>query len=74
VLSRLLSNVVAAPGDPRFRRVRLTNPRIQSAVVDVAGGLELLLACGFEVVFEEAAATADAAGVSSSAAEPQSEG
>lgn len=66
VLNRLLTNVVAAPGDARFRRVRLTNPRIQSAVVDVAGGLELLLACGFQVLFEDAVAV--------DAAEPCSEG
>ena len=53
VLGRLLSNITAAPADPKFRRLRLSNPRIQAAVVDVSGGVELLLACGFEVVFEE---------------------
>ncbi|KAL4859965.1 Plant UBX domain-containing protein 2 [Chlorella vulgaris] len=44
--------------DAKFRRLRLTNPRIQEAVVDVSGGLEPLLACGFEVVFEEGATAA----------------
>ncbi|EFN57494.1 hypothetical protein CHLNCDRAFT_143046 [Chlorella variabilis] len=81
VLAKLLGNIVAAPADPKFRRVRLTNPRIQSAVVDVGGGLELLLACGFEIVFEEAAPPAGAAAAGSSggdageaAAEASSEG
>lgn len=60
VLARLLSNVVAAPAEPKFRRVRLSNPRVQSAVVDVSGGVELLLACGFEIVFEEGAAEQEA--------------
>eukprot|EP00887_Chlorella_sp_A99_P000826 scaffold5.g826.t1 len=55
VLSRLLRNVLASPGEPKFRRVRLSNPRIQSAVVDASGGVETLLAAGFEVVFEEPA-------------------
>lgn len=58
VIARLLGNILAHPRDAKFRRLRLTNPRIQEAVVDVSGGLELLLACGFEVVFEEEAAAA----------------
>lgn len=56
VLGRLLANITASPSEAKFRRLRLSNPRIQSAVVDVSGGVELLLACGFEVVFEEGAA------------------
>lgn len=56
VLRRLLGNVLSSPSDERFRRVRLTNPKIQAAVVDSSGGVELLLACGFEIVFEAAAA------------------
>jgi len=52
-------------------RVRLTNPKVQSAVVDTEGGVELLIACGFQIVFEgkertfaeeSAAAPADEAG------------
>ncbi|KAL4425645.1 hypothetical protein ABPG75_009661 [Micractinium tetrahymenae] len=57
VLARLLGNVAAAPNDPRFRRLRLGNPRI-AAVAHANGGIELLLACGFEIHFEEAAGAA----------------
>lgn len=55
VLARLLRNVLGSPGEAKFRRVRLANPRIQAAVVDTHGGVETLLAAGFEIVFEEAA-------------------
>ena len=71
VLGRLLANISASPSEAKFRRLRLSNPRISSAVVDVSGGVELLLACGFEVVFEEgAAATSEqAAGAEEAATE-----
>lgn len=36
----------------KFRRVRLANPKIKSAVVDVNGGLDLMMALGFQL-FEE---------------------
>lgn len=79
VLGRLLGNILDSPNDPKFRRVRLSNARIQSAVVDVGGGLELLLACGFDVVFEEAPAPAadgqgSSGGAKEQAAESASEG
>ena len=73
VLGRLLANITAAPGEAKFRRLRLSNPRIQSAVVDVSGGVELMLACGFEVVFEEGPA-AEASGQAGGAAEAATEG
>lgn len=34
----------------KYRRVRLSNPKIQSAVVSMQGGLDLMFACGFELV------------------------
>jgi hypothetical protein len=125
VLGRLLRNVVSNPADSKFRRLRLSNPKIQvhvrlawcgglgqvlaaarkalyvlsgsnqqnicspppswyglhrpsprhptrlllpmqAAVVNVGGGVELLLACGFEIIFEEPAAPALAPASSSS--------
>jgi hypothetical protein len=42
VLQRVLRNILAAPGEAKYRRLRLRNKRIQEAVVDVAGGVELL--------------------------------
>ena len=56
VLTRLLRNILAAPRDPKFRSLRLSNPRVQAAVVHTSGGAELMLACGFEIVFEEGGA------------------
>ena len=54
VLQKLTSNIVAHPQEPKYRRIRLTNPKIQAAVVDSDGGLEFLLVridvflkCGF---------------------------
>ncbi len=42
MLQRVLRNILAAPGEAKYRRLRLRNKRIQEAVVDVAGGVELL--------------------------------
>ncbi|KAI8113313.1 hypothetical protein M9435_003317 [Picochlorum sp. BPE23] len=51
---KILSNILATPEDEKVRKLRLQNPKIQSCIVDVHGGMELLLGCGFEVVFEPA--------------------
>ena len=37
VLSRLLRNVLASPADPKFRRLRLSNPRVQARGAGGAG-------------------------------------
>lgn len=42
MLQKLLRNILAAPGEAKYRRLRLSNKRIQEAVVDVSGGVELL--------------------------------
>ncbi|CAB9530589.1 expressed unknown protein [Seminavis robusta] len=36
----------------KFRRVRLTNAKIKAAIVDINGGLELMMAFGFQLVEE----------------------
>jgi len=53
VLSRLLRNLVASPEADKYRSVRLANPAIAAAVVDAAGGLELLEEAGFTLRFQE---------------------
>mmetsp|Transcript_24003 Transcript_24003/g.33035 ORF Transcript_24003/g.33035 Transcript_24003/m.33035 type:complete len:537 (-) Transcript_24003:181-1791(-) len=53
VLVKLLAKVCLEPHNPKVRRLRLTNPRIQAQVMDVHGALELLQAVGFELRFEE---------------------
>ncbi|KAK9814988.1 hypothetical protein WJX73_003982 [Symbiochloris irregularis] len=62
VLTRLLRNIVISPQDPKFRRLRLQNPKIKEAVVEVAGGIELLQACGFDLIFENTAPEQDEEG------------
>eukprot|EP00884_Botryococcus_braunii_P021422 jgi/Botrbrau1/7964/Bobra.9_2s0116.3 len=52
LLCRLLQNVLMQPSEPKYRRLRLANPKIQ-ALADLPGGLELLQACGFAIVPEE---------------------
>ena len=42
VLGKLLSNIIQHPSEAKYRTVRLANPRIKSAIVDVDGALELL--------------------------------
>lgn len=43
------------------RKLRLNNKKVQQAVVDVDGGLELLQASGFELVFDESSPEPQAA-------------
>lgn len=47
ILIKLLRNIVREPDNAKFRRVRMGNPKIKEAVVDVAGGIELLEFVGF---------------------------
>ena len=41
-IAKVLSNIVSQPADPKYRKLRLANKRIQETVVDVDGGVELL--------------------------------
>lgn len=49
VVKKLLGNLLKEPGNDKYRRVRLGNPRIKEAVADREGGLELLEAVGFTI-------------------------
>ncbi|KAI9168714.1 hypothetical protein LWI28_000982 [Acer negundo] len=49
VVRTLLRNVVREPENGKFRRIRMSNPRIREAIGDVVGGLELLEVIGFEL-------------------------
>ncbi|GAQ89562.1 UBX domain-containing protein 6 [Klebsormidium nitens] len=53
ILSRLLGNIVANPSNEKFRRVRLSNPKIAETVGKAPGGIDLLQAVGFEIREEE---------------------
>lgn len=71
IISKLLTNILNNPHDDKYRKIRLTNPKIQSAIVDTHGGIETLLACGFSLAFETIEADATN---KKSHEEPQEEG
>ncbi|KAF9587044.1 hypothetical protein IFM89_039730 [Coptis chinensis] len=49
VVLKLLRNILKEPENAKFRRIRLSNPKIREAIVDVAGGVELLECVGFKL-------------------------
>ncbi|OMO60677.1 hypothetical protein CCACVL1_23962 [Corchorus capsularis] len=49
VVLRLLRNIVKEPGNDKFRKIRMSNPKIREAVGEVAGGVELLELVGFKL-------------------------
>lgn len=53
IVLRLLSNIVKEPENPKFRRIRMGNPKIREAIGEVPGGIELLEGVGFELKEEE---------------------
>lgn len=53
LLARVLRNILGSPGEDKFRRLRLSNKRIQELIVDTGGGVEVLQAAGFQLVFEQ---------------------
>lgn len=61
VLSKVLRNIVDHPTEAKYRKLKLNNKKVQQAVVNVDGGLELLQASGFELVFDESSPEPQAA-------------
>ncbi|XP_051149416.1 plant UBX domain-containing protein 2 [Andrographis paniculata] len=53
VVMRLLRNLVKEPGNSKFRKIRMGNPKIKEAIVDVPGGVELLECIGFRLKEED---------------------
>lgn len=47
VLAKLLRNVVVNPGEEKYRRIKLSNPKIKTSIQEVKGGLETLKAMGW---------------------------
>lgn len=49
LLLKLLSNIAEKPDEPKFRKIRLSNPKIAASVCDISpAALRLLALCGFE--------------------------
>ncbi|WCJ33606.1 plant UBX domain-containing protein 2 [Euphorbia peplus] len=53
IVLRLLRNIVKEPDNAKFRKIRMSNPKIREAVSDVPGGVELLECVGFELKQED---------------------
>lgn len=53
LLLRIVGNALNNPGEPKYRRVRLANPKIAAAVLETDGGLVVLECAGFRLVFED---------------------
>ncbi|XP_058732518.1 plant UBX domain-containing protein 2-like [Vicia villosa] len=49
IVLKLLRNIVREPENVKFRKIRLSNPKIKEAVAEVNGGVELLGFLGFEL-------------------------
>lgn len=49
ILIKLLRNIAREPDNVKFRRIRMANPKIEEAVGEVAGGVQLLESVGFEL-------------------------
>ncbi|EEF36407.1 nucleic acid binding protein, putative [Ricinus communis] len=49
VVLRLFTNIVKEPENAKFRKIRMSNPKIREAVSEVAGAVELLEFIGFEL-------------------------
>ncbi|XP_030468166.1 plant UBX domain-containing protein 2 [Syzygium oleosum] len=49
VVLKLFRNIAKEPENTKFRRIRMSNPKIREAIGDVAGGVELLEFVGFEL-------------------------
>ncbi|KAH7516294.1 hypothetical protein FEM48_Zijuj10G0120000 [Ziziphus jujuba var. spinosa] len=53
VVLKLFRNIVGEPQNAKFRKIRMSNPKIREAIGEVAGGVELLELVGFELREEE---------------------
>mmetsp|Transcript_18265 Transcript_18265/g.54518 ORF Transcript_18265/g.54518 Transcript_18265/m.54518 type:complete len:137 (-) Transcript_18265:267-677(-) len=53
IMEKLLRNAAVSPKEDKFRRIRLTNAKVNSAIVAVPGCLEALMEMGWERSTEE---------------------
>merc|ERR1719341_671843 len=48
ILVKLLSNIVAAPNDMKYRQIKLANKTIEEKLLPASGAFEILFSVGFE--------------------------
>eukprot|EP01025_Chloroclados_australasicus_P052011 TRINITY_DN6054_c0_g1_i4.p1 TRINITY_DN6054_c0_g1~~TRINITY_DN6054_c0_g1_i4.p1 ORF type:complete len:469 (-),score=47.06 TRINITY_DN6054_c0_g1_i4:352-1758(-) len=53
LLGKLFRNIINNVSEMKFRKLRLSNPKIEENLINVAGGLELLQSAGFQIIEEE---------------------
>eukprot|EP00928_Gymnodinium_smaydae_P081973 TRINITY_DN653_c1_g1_i1.p1 TRINITY_DN653_c1_g1~~TRINITY_DN653_c1_g1_i1.p1 ORF type:complete len:213 (-),score=50.09 TRINITY_DN653_c1_g1_i1:364-924(-) len=53
LIEKLTRNVVRNPSDEKFRRIKLTNPKIAAAITDVPAALALMAQMGWQQEGEE---------------------
>jgi hypothetical protein len=53
LIQKLTQNVVRNPGEEKFRKIKLTNPKISAAITIVPGAVNLLKEMGWEEADEE---------------------
>ncbi|KAJ7954303.1 Plant UBX domain protein [Quillaja saponaria] len=53
VVLKLLRNIAREPENAKFRKIRMSNPKIRETIGEVAGGVELLEFVGFELREED---------------------
>lgn len=49
IVLKLMRNIVTEPENAKYRRIRLSNPKIREAIGEVVGGVELLEFVGFNL-------------------------
>ncbi|GBF89107.1 hypothetical protein Rsub_01824 [Raphidocelis subcapitata] len=47
IIGKLLYNAAVAPKEEKYRRIKLTNPKIRETVVEATGGVDALRALGW---------------------------
>merc|ERR1712151_279877 len=52
ILTKLITNALTKTDD-KFKRVRLSNPKIQSNIVDVQGAMDIMMVFGFVLLEED---------------------
>lgn len=48
-VAKVISNAVANPFDPKYRTLKISNSMVKSKIMEVSGGLDFMLAVGFEL-------------------------
>jgi DNA-binding TFAR19-related protein (PDSD5 family) len=53
LIEKLVRNTVHAPGEEKFRKIRLSNPKIAEAITNVPGAIEAMVEMGWQQADEE---------------------